>query len=375
MTGRLSYRLFATTRSSVLAAVLALASAVGAGPAMAQSAAVVGVDEVRREAVSQTFPVIGRLVARRAGVVAAQVAGPVAEMRVDVGDRIEAGAVIATLVRDRLRADREQRAADVSEQQARLRGADAEVRLKKQELERLVRLKEGKSAAFRQALYDDTQLELDMLSGEMAEAEARLKRSQAQLQRAEIDLRDADIRAPFPGVVSLKHTEVGAFVNVGAAIVTIINDGELEIEADVPADRIRALIAGTTVGVRFDGRNQRAIVRAVIPEENPLTRTRAVRLTPGFDTEDGTFAANQSVVLDIPISQPRDVVSVHKDAVLNRQGNNMVYVVDDGTAQVRPIRIGDAVGERFIVEEGLTPGEQVVVRGNERLFPGQPVSF
>jgi RND family efflux transporter MFP subunit len=349
--------------------------ALSGAPAQAQSEAVVSVDEVRSEAVSQTFPVIGRLIARHAGVVAAQVSGPVAEMKVEVGDRVEAGEVIAVLVRDRLRAEREQRAADVAEQRAKLAGAMAEMQLKEQELARLERLKQGKSAAFRQALFDDKKLEAAVLSGEMAEAQARLKRALAQLQRAEIDLRDTDIKAPFAGVVALRHTEVGAFVTVGAAIATLINDAELEIEADVPADRIRVLRRGTRVDVTVDDDTHQAVVRAVIPQENPLTRTRAVRFTPAFETAGAAFAANQSVTLQIPISRPRDVVSVHKDAVLNRQGNNLVYVVKDGAANVRPVTIGEAVGERFIVEQGLEPGEIVVVRGNERLFPGQPVRF
>jgi multidrug efflux pump subunit AcrA (membrane-fusion protein) len=69
------------------------------------------------------------------------------------------------------------------------------------------------------------------------------------------------------------------------------------------------------------------------------------------------------------------VVSVHKDAVLRRQGRASVYVIENGTAQSREVTLGPAVGSRFQVKEGLKPGDIVVIRGNERLRPGQPVSY
>lgn len=66
---------------------------------------------------------------------------------------------------------------------------------------------------------------------------------------------------------------------------------------------------------------------------------------------------------------------MHKDAVLNRGGSQLVYVAVDGIAEVRPVELGIAVGERFEVVSGLRPGDLVVVRGNERLRPGQPITF
>ena len=346
-----------------------------ANAATAQRAALVGVDEVRSEQVSQTFPVLGRLVARNAGVISARVSGPVDTVRVDVGDAVEKGEVMAVLVRDRLRFELERRAADVAERRANLQARSAQVTMKSQELERLDKLRASRSAAFRQAVYNDAQIEADMLASQASEADARLKQAQADMRLAEINLRDAEIRAPFAGVVTVKHIDAGAYVSIGTPVVTLINDRELEIEADVPADRIASLTPGAAVDVSIGGTAQQAAVRAVVPQENPLTRTRAVRLTPKFDIDRGGLAVNQSVTVRVPITNARDVVSVHKDAILNRQGNNMVFVVEDGTAKPRPIVIGDAVGGRFIVVDGLKPGEKVVVRGNERLFPGQPVTF
>ena len=114
-----------------------------------------------------------------------------------------------------------------------------------------------------------------------------------------------------------------------------------------------------------------ATVRAVVPEENTQTRTRTVRFAPEFGAI-ADLAANQSVTVHLPAGAPRDVVTVHKDAILNRKGRTMAVVVtDDDTAEIRPVRLGTAVGNRFEVLDALKPGDRVVVRGNERLRPGQ----
>ena len=64
---------------------------------------------------------------------------------------------------------------------------------------------------------------------------------------------------------------------------------------------------------------------------------------------------------------------MHKDAIVREAGAAFVFVVADGLAEIRPIVLGEANGDRFEVIEGLAVGEQVVVRGNERLQPGQSV--
>ena len=363
-------------RRLAAAALIVAAGWTAALPAAAQSsfATPVGVDEVRREPLSQTVPVIGRLVARQSGVVAARARGPVAKISVDVGDKVDNGAVIAVLVPDRLHWERQLRAAQVAEAEAALTTAKVETALKAQELKRMEGLR--KSSAFSQARYDDARLEVAKARSAAAEAEASRAQVRAYLKLAEIDLHNAKITAPFPGVVSMRHTEVGSYLNVGDPVVTLIDDQRLEIEADVPAERIPGLEAGTVVSFRIDGSSLlHATVRAVVPEENPMTRTRAVRFTPDFGSRRAKLATNQSVTLHLPVGTARTAVTVHKDAILNRADKTVVFVVAGDKAQMRPVRLGDAVGGRFEVLSGLDTGDLVVVRGNERLRPGQKVRF
>ena len=109
-----------------LTIALALVAGLAVTPAWAQNdATLVQVDAVKREPLNQTFMVIGRLVARQRGDVAARVAGPVAEMRVQVGDRVSRGDVIAVVDRKRPAWRRDVAAAEVHESKASLANAEA----------------------------------------------------------------------------------------------------------------------------------------------------------------------------------------------------------------------------------------------------------
>jgi len=335
---------------------------------------VVGVDEVVIEPVNETATVIGRFVSRQSGTVATEVEGLVGEVYVEVGDRVEAGDPLARISSERLQLHRDLLAAEVTEAKALLAAAEAERSLKKQELARLDSLSE--SAAFSQARYDDQLQEVAMSSARVAVANAAVLRAEANLALADDDLKDAVIYAPYDGVVVLRHTEAGSYVTVGSAIVDMVNDGEIEIEADVPHDQIGGLAPGVAVSVEIQpGDVRSATVRAVGVAENAQARTRPVRFTLDWTVEPGTLADGQTVVIIIPAGEPHDALTVHKDAINRTAGQAQVFVVVDGTAQPRDVLLGDAVGTRFVVLDGLQEGELVVVRGNERLFPGQPVAF
>lgn len=362
--------------ASVLGILAGLLPALAANPAAAQDkGARVGVDRVVSEPLSQTMPVLGRFVARQSGPVAALVSGPVAEMLVDVGDRVDKGDALVRLSTDVTVGVRDLREAELAEKKAALGTAEAQLTQAKQDLARLESLK--KSAAFSQASYETKRADVARFESLVAEANASIARAQANLDLAELDIRRSEIRAPYGGVVVARQAVAGAYVNTGAPVVSLVNDEDMEIEVDVPANRLAGLIAGRGVRATLDnGHNVMAVVRSIIPTENALTRTRPVRFTPQIAGDKAVqFATDQSVTVMLPIGEPRDVVSVHKDALIARGTEYVVYVVEDGKAQLRQVEIGEAVGPRFEVVSGLAPDDIVVTRGNERLRPGEAVNY
>jgi RND family efflux transporter MFP subunit len=337
-----------------------------------QDATPVGVDKVLLEPQAQTMPVIGRFVAPGSGIVATRIAERVTEMTVRVGDRVRLDDVLAKLSADRMQSERTLRVADLRWAEAQITREKANLAKMQQTYARVTSLRG--STAYRKDRQEDTERDMEVAGSALGQAEADLLRAQADLNLADIALKDTTITAPYPAVVIVRHTVAGNYARVGDPIVTLLNDRDMEIEADVPAIRTGELLPGTKVRVTLqDGRMLNAAVRVVVQEENTRTRTRSVRLSPELGGRSGSLASNQSVTVQIPIGGANEVVTVHKDAIVILKGRTMVYVVEDGKAAIRQVMTGNAIGARFEVKSGLKPGDIVVVRGNERLRPGQSV--
>src|SRR5918996_5643558 len=320
-----------------LVAAWCVVAALAAPPTYSQEQpARVEVDPVRTEPLSQTTPVIGRIVTQQQGPVAARVAGLVDRVGVEVGDRVEKGQPLIWLDSEPLSFALDLARAEHGAMLAELETTLRELQLLQGELERITGLRN--SAAFSKAQLVDKQNEIEVARSRIGQARARLDQSRANLELKARDLEDAVIRAPFAGVVSLRHVSAGAYIQVGNPVVNLIDDQQLEIEADVPSDRVSGLAPGTTVAITLDdGSIHQADVRAVVPEENPLTRTRAVRFTPRFGDTEKPLAVAQSVTLELPIGEVRPVVTVDKDGVIQQSDGAVVYLVEEAAAALRPV--------------------------------------
>jgi RND family efflux transporter MFP subunit len=366
------------------ALVLCFAGFAGTLPAAAQQGAaapakpsgpppaVVGVDQVKVIAVDQTVPVIGRFVTSRTGTVAARVSGAIDEVFVDVGDRVEAGDLLARQDGRRFKLAITRREALIAIDTAAVKTAEADVAIKQHQYDRQARLKN--SAAYSGARLEDSAAELDRARNELALKKATVVRAHADLEIARVDLVDTEIRAPYGGTVIVRQAQPGAYLSSGNSVVTLLDDTALEVEADVPSARIAGLTPGRRLTARIGQDALAVTVRTIIPNENPTTRTRAVRFSLAGDAPAG-LAQNQTVTVEVPISDSREALTVHKDAVIQTPAGAIVYAVRDGKAASQTVSLGAAVGSRLEVLNGLIEGDMVVVRGNERLRPGQPVSF
>ncbi|MCE2475616.1 MAG: efflux RND transporter periplasmic adaptor subunit [Alphaproteobacteria bacterium] len=333
----------------------------------------VATDKVTAEAVDQTAPTIGRFVTLFEAVVPALLASHVTEIPVNIGDRLAEGDIIAVLDTERLRWQVQQSKASLAQSEAGLAVARARAELAQRRLERAEGLRE--STAFSQAQRDDARGEADIAAAQVQVAQAAVEEAKARLDTAADDYARGTVVAPFDGVVEERHADLGEAVQPGGPVVTLVSEKALEIEADVPSLRVAALSPGAPIGVtRASGETITTTVRAVGTVENPRTRTRRVRLVPELGELTNIPPIGEGVTVHVPISDTAILPTIHKDAILQRRGISVVYVVVDGKAEVRPVQLGDAVGERFVVLSGVQPGDVTVVRGNERLLPGQEVA-
>lgn len=343
-----------------------------ASPLVAQGQpASVTTDVVTTREIAETVPVFGQVVAGRQSDVAVRIMGVAEAAPMRAGDVVKMGDVLFRLDTERLQIDLQQANAELIIAEAGVAAAQARADRLQRVLERTRSL--VSNATVSQSQLDDRAGEYAEALGNLQQAEARITAARAGLNGAQYDLDNAVVRAPFDGTILEVTAEVGEFVAAGAPIARILDNGALEVEANVPSRLINALQAGQTVTGRTDTGGVMSLeLRAILPTEFSSTRTRPVRFTLGEGAPQ--VAVGQSVGLDVPVSAPEEVVVVSKDAVVQSALGWQVFVNEDGTAAPRIVEIGRAIGDAFEVLNGLAAGDEVVVRGNERLRPGQDIA-
>ncbi|PRY22221.1 RND family efflux transporter MFP subunit [Aliiruegeria haliotis] len=327
-------------------------------------------DVVSVQQMLETSRVFGQVIAERESAVAARVPGIAVEIPVRVGSRVKSGDLLAQLDTELLQIEADRAQTELMIAEAGLQVANARLDRAVKAFARAENLRA--SANISDATLEDRVSALAEARGLRREAEARIASARNAMTRAQYNFRNASVAAPFDGVVLEVSTEVGQYVSAGSQIATLLDVGQLEVQANVPAELIDALRPEVSVeGETGTGVALGLTLRAILPTEFAATHTRPVL----FELSDaiGSVAVGQTVTLNVPVSAPRDVLVVPKDALVQSRDGWSVFVNDDGTAMPRTLEIGEAIGGGFEVLSGLQAGDKVVVRGNERLRPGQSI--
>lgn len=358
-----------------LISTLALALFLSA-PAMAQSAggpppANVVVDAVRLDRIEPRREVTGELRSVRRSVIASKQPGLVVEIAVEAGDAVQAGATLirldATIVQ-----------LEVDRARSNLQSAQAIHEARVAQLTRALRDSEsvrslGDSASEKEIL--DARSDVVIAQAQLAGANADTLGAQADLQLAEQRLEDMVIAAPFTGVVIRKHTEVGQWIGVGDDIVELVDNSVIDAWLEVP-ERLLARLQfeglEAQIRLRATGEVYSAPVSAIVPEADSLSRLFPVRVR--LNNKEGRLRPGMSIVGLAPTGTMQDLLTVHKDALKRDEGGAFVFYNAAGVAVVARVRVLFATGDRLAIESStLKAGMGIVVEGNERLSPGQPL--
>ena len=301
----------------------------------------------------------GRVLAARVADLAFQVGGEVAEMDVEVGDRVAADQPLARLDAARLTLGEAQAQAGRAEAVAALTRAEAA-------LGRVERLFADGYATAQER--DDARAERDG-----ARERVRALGRAAGLARA--DLRDAVLRAPFGGTVVAREADVGDTVAPGQRVLRVNADGALEAEIGVPAADARRLRPGDEVSMSARSGPLTATVTSVGDDVDAATRTVPIR----FALPDGTQAVPGELVR-LALSDRRAARGawVPLDALQESyRGLWSVYVIaasaDGPVARREDVVILSATADRAFVSGTLNDGDRIVAEAPFRLVPGQRV--
>ncbi len=283
---------------------------------------------------AEALEVPGTVQARQRAALSARMQASVVELPLREGQRVEAGAVVARLDDEALRA-----AVQAAEAGARAAEAD------RQRFEALA------------ATGAATPREKEM-------AETRAAAAAAAVSAARDALSYAVLRAPFAGVVAQRPARLGDVVGPGQTVIVVEGQGALEVVASVPARAAAGLAVGQRLSLRVDGRADAVGVRvaSVAPAADPVTHRVEVKadLEPGSGVRSGAFARLELPAAGAGSGPAR--LTVPANALFERGGLVGAFVAEGDVARLRWVAAGARGGEQVEVRAGLAAGERVIVQ-------------
>lgn len=312
--------------------------------------ALVRVAQARDGGLTDVWTTVGEVVALEQAELAVGAQGPVARVVVREGDRVEQSALL-------LQVDASIALADHAAAQAAHDEAASELVRLEAALERRAQLRKG-------VLSDE---ELVNARQDAVSGRARVDARAADVRRAAAVLSRHRITAPFAGVVAARSVDEGDWLQAGVPVLTLVSTDRVEVRAQLPRSIAGRLQVGSPVAL---GSGQGSVL-AVVPTLDAQTRTSLVRIAPEADTQ---VVAGQALDISVPVSFDEPGVTVPRDALIADPEQARLVRVVDGKAEMLSVEVlATTATEALITGEGLAAGDTVVVRGNERVRPGQEV--
>jgi membrane fusion protein (multidrug efflux system) len=311
----------------------------------AKAALAVSVATVSQQDVPLRVNVTGTLAAWEEATVSLEAEGRITELRVDLGDRVQKGSVLARI------------SPEVYE--FRKVQAEAELLAAEAEFKRLQTLV-VKDMATRQQLD---------------ESQRRVGVARANVDLARKQYADTTLKAPIGGKVSRRMINLGEYVRSGTAAFVIVRTSPLKLRVDVPERYYSNVKVGDTVeasGEALGGRVLQGKVVRISPAVSVDSRSFPVEAR--FENEDGSVAPGIFARATIRTGNLAQALILPESAVVSFAGNPRVFVVDGGRVHERTIEIGGRFQSRILVSKGVTAGETVVSSGVDLLSDGVSVT-
>ncbi len=317
------------------------------------------VDQVSSMKFNNQVTLIGRTEARASSAIVAVVAGIVMEVNVGEGVPVSRGDALMTLDPKTIDLYYQAKRAEAKE-------AEAQATLADQTLERAEELFAEHAIA---------QSRLDSERAAAKAAHAHFEQLLAEEKRLKIDLDNCTIRTPLTGYTSRKLVDVGEWVKLGDPVFEVVDLSEIKITVDLPERHFGHLSIGSPVIVVVSGDQKNTvsgIVTGIAPSASAETHTFPVYVA--VDNAGGRLGGGMLVRATLSLDETFTSLAVSKDAVIRQSSGELIYTIADGKAAPITISSGSTNGSMVAISgEGLKEGMTVVVRGNERIFPGAPV--
>lgn len=310
--------------------------------AMGKGPALVNTTKVIQGEVNPLEEFIGTLEFSKTSNMASETNGVVKKIYFESGDSVKKGDVLLEVDSDIL---------DSQIVSAKVTLEDA-----KRDFERYKALKEKNSIS--QKVYDSSYL--------------KYITSKATLDELLIQKKQKTIKAPFDGVIVQKHIEIAEWLSEGKNVFTVVNTSKVDLMFNLPTSYVYKLDKNADYTVYLGDKELKSKLYAAIAKGDKRTRTFPVKFKS--DIKNMFLYDGMEVKISLPRSKKITSLIVPRDAVIKRFGQNVIFINSDSKAMMLPVKILGYNKSNVAVEaQGLVKGADVVVKGNERIFPNQAI--
>jgi len=351
-------------KAAVLAGIVLIGLAVifllrgkNEAPAAQEESTMVHTMTIAANAATQNYTYSGEVRGRYESKLAFQVKGKIVSRNVQLGSSVAAGDVLMQI-------DGKDIVQTVNNNAALVDSAESELELAQSDLSRYQELVNG--GVISQATYDKYVNAYHV-------SEAKVRQTQAQYTQSVNEMDYSSLQSDKAGVISSISAEVGQVVSPGQVVVTLVQDGEREIEINVPENRIEDVRQAQDIKVNFwalGNESVSGLVREIAPMADPNTRTFKVRIripNPPADMKLGMTAT-----VSIPRSDG-NLIKIPIDAIYQNSESPAVWKIKDDELSLCPIQIGNYGSDTVEVLSGLQEGDCIVTKGVHMLTEGQKV--
>jgi RND family efflux transporter MFP subunit len=302
---------------------------------------------------------VGRTEALANSRIVSQVSGRVVRIHAAEGNSIARGELLVSIDADRIKLARDAKQAQVAQ-------ARATAELAAKELERSRDLHERDLVS---------QERFDAAFAENTRAQGLYDQYVAEMKQLELDVENCAIRSPFDGYTVRQLIDVGEWVNPGTAVYVVVDLHTVKVIVDLPERYFGQVDKGSTVSIRVSGDSDEMVtgtVTGLAPAASEVTHTFPVIIA--VPNDERRLGGGMLVRATLSLSRVFTSLAVNKDAIVRQGNQTMVYTIGDGKAVPVPVETSSTEGEMIAISgEGVSEGMTVIVRGNERVYPGSPV--
>lgn len=313
---------------------------------------------VKRDNFGQSASYAGEVKGRYETQLAFQVGGKIIRRNVELGSTVNPGDVLMEIDAKDIRQT-------VNITAAQVYSAESQLNLAESNLERYRQLYEQGAIS---------RAQLDQYQNAYAVATASVRQSSAQYAQGANQLGYSELVADAAGVVSAIGAEAGQVVSAGQSVLTLVKEGEREVEINIPENRVEELRQAKQLRVSFWALPNVVVegkVREISPVADKAARTYKVRISLLNPPPGITLGMTAKVMTANPDGQP--TASIPLAAIFQTGDTPCVWVINDGVVALRPVRVGAFGDDKIQVLEGLQDGDVIVTAGVQKLREGQKV--